>query len=68
MMSENMEIRYCKKCGCELMSSNTKKLCESCRRNRNNNIKKGLIGFGGTLSAIALAVFTGKKSGDIKKE
>ena len=67
-MSENMEIRYCKKCGCELMSSNRKKLCESCRRNRNNKIKNGFIPFVSTaVTVLAGVVFMSKKSGDIKK-
>ena len=67
-MSENMEIRYCNKCGCELMSSNKNKLCESCRRNRNNNIKKGLKALGGAvLTVLPLVVFKSKKGGDNKK-
>ena len=33
-MSNNKdpEIRYCKKCGCELVSTNKHKLCDNCRR------------------------------------
>ena len=39
-MSDKPEIRYCKKCGCELTSTNKKKLCENCRRDKNGLIKK----------------------------
>jgi hypothetical protein len=46
------EIRYCKKCGCELMSTNKKKLCENCRRNKNGTI--GKIS-GAVVSALGLA-------------
>ena len=38
-MSDKPEIRYCKKCGCELTSTNKKKLCENCRRNKNGVVK-----------------------------
>lgn len=46
------EIRYCKKCGCELMSTNKKKLCENCRRNKNGTIRKIS---GAVVSALGLA-------------
>ena len=46
------EIRYCKKCGCELMSTNKKKLCENRRRNKNGTI--GKIS-GAVVSALGLA-------------
>lgn len=42
-MSNNKdpEIRYCKKCRCELVSTNKHKLCDNCRRKRSENIKNG---------------------------
>ena len=39
-MNENTETRYCKKCGCELMSTNKKKLCADCFRKRNEKLQK----------------------------
>lgn len=49
-MSNNKdpEIRYCKKCGCELVSTNKHKLCDNCRRERNANIRNGVLGAVGT--------------------
>ena len=53
MMSKNKElssVHYCKKCGCELVSTNKHKLCDNCRRECRDNIKKGmggLVGIGG---------------------
>ena len=32
--TDTAQVRYCKKCGCELMSTNTHKLCENCRRKK----------------------------------
>ena len=43
------EVRYCKKCGCELMSTNEGTLCENCKRRRASNVKK----IGGTVLGIA---------------
>lgn len=44
-MSNNKdpEICYCKKCGCELVSTNKHKLCDNCRRERNANIRNGVL-------------------------
>lgn len=39
-VSDITRIHYCKKCGCELMSTNKKKLCANCKDTRNNTIKK----------------------------
>ena len=58
-MSETKSIRYCKKCGCELMSNNKKNLCENCRLKKNQNIKNALIGTGGTVLSIVLLVISG---------
>lgn len=51
-------VRYCKKCKCELTSTNKYKLCEDCRR-KSNRIKSGIIksllAVGGiALSAVAI--------------
>lgn len=60
-MSNNKdpEIRYCKKCGCELVSTNKHKLCDNCRRERNANIRNGLLG----VCAVALFIVTKGKHG-----
>ena len=66
-MNEKTEIRYCKKCGCELVSTNKNKLCENCRRTRNQGIKK----IGGTLAVlgvVALAAISNGNKGGIKKQ
>ncbi len=60
-MSET--IRYCKKCGCELISTNKHKLCDSCRRKRAEKIRNGVLGAAGTLGSIALFVVTKGKHG-----
>jgi len=60
-------IRYCKKCSCELVSTNKYNLCDNCRRERNENIRKTVMGAGGTLASIALLVLTqGKRGGGSK--
>lgn len=66
-MSEKTEIRYCKKCGCELVSTNKNKLCENCRRNRNQTIKNTTLGIGCTVAGVVIFVVTGGKGG-IKKQ
>ncbi|MBP3761847.1 MAG: hypothetical protein J6I55_10340 [Ruminococcus sp.] len=62
-MSDKPEIRYCKKCGCELTSTNKKKLCENCRRNKNGVVKN----IGAALLGVAFIVITKGKSGGLKK-
>ena len=59
-MSNNKapEIRYCKKCGCELVSTNKHKLCDNCRRERNANIRNGVLGAVGTVGSIAQFIVT----------
>ena len=42
-MNENTETRCCKKCGCEFMSTNKKKLCANCSRNQNEKLKKSIL-------------------------
>ena len=64
---ENTKIRYCKKCGCELASTNKHDLCDNCRRERASNIRKGVLGTLGTLGSIALFVITQGKHDDGKK-
>lgn len=69
MMSNNKgpEIRYCKKCGCELVSTNKHKLCDNCRRERNANIRKDVLCAVSTVGSIALYIVTivtkGKRGG-----
>lgn len=56
-MNKNDEVdetRFCKKCGCELVSTNKRKLCENCRRNRNKQIGRALAGIGTTAVSIIL--------------
>ena len=57
-MSNNTdtEIHYCKKCGCELASTNKHKLCDNCRRERNANIRNGVLGAVCTVGSIALFI------------
>lgn len=56
---DNNEIRYCKKCRCELSSTNKHKLCDNCRRERAAKIRNGALGAG----SIALFVITKGKHG-----
>ncbi|MBO5575495.1 MAG: hypothetical protein J5956_04260 [Ruminococcus sp.] len=56
------EIRYCKKCGCELMSTNKKKLCENCRRNKNGTIGKISGAVGSALAGLAGVVVLFRKA------
>ena len=51
------EIRYCKKCGCELMNTNKKKLCENCRRNKNGTIRKISGAAGSALGLAGVVLF-----------
>ena len=60
---DNNQIRYCKKCGCELSSTNKHKLCDTCRRERAAKIRNGALGAVGTLGSIALFVITKGKHG-----
>lgn len=64
-MSNNKdpEIRYCKKCGCELVSTNKNKLCDNCRRERNANIRNDVLSVAGIVGSIALFIFTKGKAG-----
>lgn len=54
----NEEVKFCKKCGCELSSTNKRKLCDNCRRERAGKIRNGVIGAVGTVASIALFVIT----------
>ena len=53
---EVVQIRYCKKCGCELASTNKYKLCENCRRMRNANIRKWGFSAGAALYTLLMFV------------
>lgn len=57
-MNKNEEtgIRRCKKCGCELVSTNRHKLCDNCRRERNAKIRKGILGVTGAIGSIILVI------------
>ena len=58
------EVRYCKKCGCELVSTNHRKLCDSCRRKRAGNIRRRAGEFaGGVFSVVVAAAAKGKFDG-----
>ena len=62
-MSETT-VRRCKKCGCELVSTNKHKLCDDCRRDRNHKIGTGIKAGGAVLfSALVLVVTKGKFGG-----
>lgn len=66
MMSKNEEqsdVRYCKKCGCELVSTNKHKLCDNCRRERNANVRSGILGVVGTVGSFAFFIVTKGKHG-----
>ena len=58
------EVRYCKKCGCELMSTNKKKICDNCRSKRIDKVKKGVECVGATVGGFALLVITRGKYGN----
>ncbi len=55
-MSNNSEIRYCKECGCELMSTNKNELCENCRRKRNKKFSDGLLPTVAFVASVAIAI------------
>lgn len=63
-MSEKNEIRYCKKCGCELMSTNKKKLCENCRLEKTEKGKKAGYVIVAAVTTVALAVSKVKGKND----
>lgn len=59
-----MEMKRCKKCDCELPSDSKKKLCESCRKRRNEKIK---MGFAITGSVLLTVLTLGAAADTIKK-
>ena len=60
------EVRFCKKCGCELVSTNKRKLCDNCRREHAGKIRNvGLIGVG-ILGAVLSVITKGKHGGGDK--
>lgn len=63
----NGEIRYCKKCGCELVSTNKHKLCDHCRHSRNEKVRNGILGAGGAILSVLLIVITLGKDGGNKE-
>lgn len=67
MNNDTIQVRYCKKCGCELASTNRKKLCDNCRRERAANIRKGILAAGSAVGSVVLFVATkGKHGGGTK--
>ena len=65
-MSET--IRRCKKCGCELVSTNKHKLCDNCRRTKNGTIRGIAIGVGTAVLSAAAFVLTKGRRGGIGKQ
>ena len=61
------ETRYCKKCGCELVSTNKHKLCDNCRHSRNETIRNNVLGAGGALLGFGLIIFNHGKNGGNKE-
>lgn len=42
--NDDLKVRHCKKCGCELASTNKGNLCDNCRSKKDKWIKRGLMG------------------------
>lgn len=61
--NKDSEIRYCRKCGCELVSTNKHKLCDNCRRKKNANIRTGVLGTVGTVFSVAMFIVSKGKYG-----
>lgn len=66
-MSE-ITIRRCKKCGCELVSTNKHKLCDACRRSRNGKFRNFVIGAGAAVASAAIFVLTKGRRGGVGKQ
>ncbi len=67
--SDINKIKYCKKCGCELSSTNKYKHCDNCRRETTVKIRDGVIVIAGVLGSVAVVLMTkGKNSGSEDKE
>ena len=61
---KDKEIRYCKKCGRELVSTNKHKLCENCRRERNEKFRNAIGGIASIVGGfIMFRVSKGKHDG-----
>lgn len=61
--TKKMEPRFCKNCGCELVSTSKHELCDNCRRKRNGTIRDGAIGIASSLLGIAFLIITNGKHG-----
>lgn len=57
------EVRYCKKCGCELASINKRKICDNCRRESAGNRRKAGLTVGMGIGSLLLLVITKGKFG-----
>lgn len=55
------DFHYCKKCGCELISTNKSKLCDKCRRDQASIISNAKKVAAGILVSVVLAVMRKKK-------
>lgn len=62
--NENSEVRYCKKCGCELASTNKHELCDNCRREKNKRIREFGLSFIGIAASALFAFGIGNKVND----
>ena len=58
----NETTRYCKKCGCELVSTNKYKVCDNCRRKSAEKIRNIVLMIVGTIGTIGTAAVTVAKS------
>ena len=69
MNYRNQRIHYCRKCGCELMSTNKYRLCDYCRQKRMETIRKwALIVLGITVSGVAVETIEKKNHDDKEKK
>ena len=63
MNKDTIQVRYCKKCRCELASTSRKKLCDNCRRERAANIRKGILAAGSAVGSVVIFIATKSKRG-----
>ncbi|WP_317856063.1 hypothetical protein [Chakrabartyella piscis] len=58
--NKNSEVKYCKKCGCELPSNSKINSCDQCRRESAKKFREGAATVG-TLALAVVAVVPGAK-------
>ena len=61
-LEDGSQIRYCKKCGRELASTNPYKKCENCRENTGSTIRSLVIAGVTLAGSYILGSIFGKKS------